>query len=528
MDEAAVAVVGAARRLYPLTAAQRLAADVMLAERLQRCRPLSLPASDVVLSLYPDQVVGRGDQRPSAIRRTLDAARAAVGSSPVLHLLPPYVSDPTDRFSIRDDTSIDPQLGSWSDIQAARPIMLDMVVTQLSVESKLFKRAKRGHASAASKFFNVPESFDLSRMNRPPTFVHLSIGRSVLQIWSTYGAGQVDLDYTNPETAALAIRRLAKIVSSCDWVRLDGIAYAWKESGTDCSNLLRTHDLCELLCAFIKALTRGRCGTLAECDSYTDSRAYECDHLDAVLNYEFPPALVAACLLGEIRPAIDAINHSALTYSSRNTQSFNVGMTHDGITLRPWAPSLADPMRANLNCYIGRSGLRLSERIRAGRKVPYELHNTWYDLAFTRTHNVERAQRLNETVHSVLLASAGVVYTYLPGALGAQSAGGIGRASVRGPLDMRTLPSSRLGAMLSARRIQGLGQTGSLVAEATSEGLLCVRQSVANGTVYCVHNFTDEGRPFTIARAGLNLITGSWAGPTFHLEPFDFIWVLSI
>ena len=100
-------------------------------------------------------------------------------------------------------------------------------------------------------FIDVDPSIDLSDVTRPrslPLLTEFESATGVKHVWTTFSADQVDLNYKNPrvmlrmvETLVEYARRGGRII------RLDAIAYLWKEIGTNCIHLPQTHAAVKLM-----------------------------------------------------------------------------------------------------------------------------------------------------------------------------------------------------------------------------------------------------------------------------------------
>ena len=71
-------------------------------------------------------------------------------------------------------------------------------------------------------------------------------------MWTTFSADQVDLDFHNPDVLLEMIDILLFYAEKgAQFIRLDAIAYLWKEIGTTCIHLPQTHAIIQLLRAVL-------------------------------------------------------------------------------------------------------------------------------------------------------------------------------------------------------------------------------------------------------------------------------------
>ncbi|MDR2661358.1 MAG: sugar phosphorylase, partial [Treponema sp.] len=183
------------------------------------------------------------------------------GAFSYLHILPfhPYSSD--DGFSVIDYRKVDPRLGSWEDLEALKELpvlegklrlVFDFVVNHGSVHSSWFQGFLADEEPYRSWYITRPPDYDWSSVTRPRTHPLLTPftvqGREEpVYVWTTFSADQADYDFSNPEVllefAGILLeyaRRGAGIV------RLDAIAYLWKEDGTSCLHHPKTHAVVKL------------------------------------------------------------------------------------------------------------------------------------------------------------------------------------------------------------------------------------------------------------------------------------------
>ena len=104
-------------------------------------------------------------------------------------------------------------------------------------------------------FITVAGSPDLSQVVRPralPLLTEFSTAAGPKQVWTTFSADQVDLNFKNPEVLLAVLEALLFYVAKgARFIRLDAIAFLWKEIGTSCLHLPQTHRIIQLLRAVL-------------------------------------------------------------------------------------------------------------------------------------------------------------------------------------------------------------------------------------------------------------------------------------
>jgi sucrose phosphorylase len=409
------------QRRYPSAAAsmRRRIDSMVAAHRTGRTSSTSRghwDERDAWLIAYPDQF---GGEVP--LTRLADVYEQHL--SDVLngvHVLPfcPWSSD--DGYSIVDDTAVDPRYGTWADIERlARSgrLMVDAVVNHLSSESALFRGFLAGDPRCAG-FFVVPDpGDDLAPTVRPRTspLVHTFVGSDgPVDVWTTFSADQVDLDYRTPEVLLHAVGvLLGYAVRGAAAIRLDAVSYVWKQPGTTSINLPETHDIVRLLRA---------CLDLADPDvllitetnvPHRENVAYlgteGAREAQAVYQFALPPLVLHSVVSGDVTAL--ASWAAGLGTPPPGTTFFNFLASHDGLGLRPVEGILTDvEVDRMVAAVVGAGGL-VSMRAAGGQHRPYELNTTWRSAVAAGCDD-EIALRRHLASHAVMLSLRGVPGVY--------------------------------------------------------------------------------------------------------------------
>ena len=161
---------------------------------------------------------------------------------------------------------MDPELGTWNDVSELGRhfgLMFDLVINHVSVRSLWFQNYVKGEPPYDRFFLEVDPGADLSRVVRPrslPLLTAVHTDRGVRHMWMTFSADQVDLDYHNPDVLLEMIGVLLLYLQrGARLIRLDAIAYLWKELGTSCIHLRPTHVVVKLLRDLVDAVRPARC-----------------------------------------------------------------------------------------------------------------------------------------------------------------------------------------------------------------------------------------------------------------------------
>ena len=210
-----------------------------------------LSERDALIIAYGDHLQRPGETPLATLRDTLKRLELPVSG---LHLLPfyPYSSD--DGFSVIDYKQVDPALGGWDDVRALCRdfrVMFDGVFNHVSAESAWFQAFLRGETPYTDYFITVDPSADLSQVTRPralPLLTPFERANGRAYVWTTFSDDQIDLNYANPDVLLAVIDVLLFYVEQgAQLIRLDAIAFLWKQIGTSCIHLPQTHLIIQLM-----------------------------------------------------------------------------------------------------------------------------------------------------------------------------------------------------------------------------------------------------------------------------------------
>lgn len=271
-----------------------------------------------------------------------------------VHLLPFYHAiDGADAgFDPTDHTTVDPRLGTWSDIQQLGTqveVMADLIVNHVSSSSPQFRDywAHGAGSPYAGLFLTFDRVFpfgatesDLLRIYRPrpglPFTVQTLANGERRMLWTTFTPQQLDIDVLHPEGEAYLNGILAKFeAAGVRVIRLDAAGYAIKKPGTSCFMIPETYAFIEELTA--RAHARGM-EVLVEIHSYYQQQVEIAKRVDRVYDFALPPLVLHTLFTGNPR-ALKAW----LAISPRN--AITVLDTHDGIGVIDVGADHADPSK---------------------------------------------------------------------------------------------------------------------------------------------------------------------------------------
>ena len=115
-------------------------------------------------------------------------------------------------------------------------LCFDLVLNHVSAQSEYFKGYLAGDSKYQDFFIELKENEDISRVVRPRALplVHKYSSRTGSKYcWTTFSEDQLDFNFKNPAVLLEMLDILLFYVSQGGRIiRLDAIAYLWKELGT--------------------------------------------------------------------------------------------------------------------------------------------------------------------------------------------------------------------------------------------------------------------------------------------------------
>ncbi|MCB0320910.1 MAG: hypothetical protein KDD60_08280, partial [Bdellovibrionales bacterium] len=180
-----------------------------------------------------------------------------------LHLMPIFKSPEGDNdggYAISSYRSIDPRLGTIEDLSTLASdlrrhgisLVLDFVFNHTSDEHEWARLALAGDLEA-QQFYRMfpdrtlPDQYEHSLSEifpdeHPGAFTYRP--RIKKWVWTTFHTYQWDLNYENPAVfSAMAEEMLCLANLGVEVLRLDAIAFLWKQLGTNCENLPQVHQI---------------------------------------------------------------------------------------------------------------------------------------------------------------------------------------------------------------------------------------------------------------------------------------------
>ncbi|MCC7450039.1 MAG: sugar phosphorylase [Anaerolineae bacterium] len=383
----------------------------------------------VTLITYGDTLQHPGEAPLHTLRRFMD--KRLKGVIDTVHILPfyPYSSD--DGFSVIDYYAIDPNLGSWEDVTALSAdyrLMFDAVINHMSVQSPWFQKFLAGDPAFQGMVLTESPDTDLSSVTRPRTTPLLTPfvkhDGQTAHVWTTFSDDQVDLDYRDPQTLLRVLAVLLFYVEQgAQVIRLDAIAYLWKQAGTSCIHLPQTHAVVQLIRAVLDVVAPQVIVITETNVPHAENISYFGDgtnEAQLVYNFTLPPLLLHTLIAGNATKLTDWIN--SLPRPTEHTAFFNFTASHDGIGVRPVEGILNTAEIQQLIAAVEQRGGRVSYKANPdGSSSPYELNITYVDAV--ASPDQPESMRIASFILSqaVMLTLAGVPAVYIHSLLGSHN-----------------------------------------------------------------------------------------------------------
>jgi sucrose phosphorylase len=504
-----------------------------------------LSQRDAILITYGDQI-----QEPDrAPLQTLVefAAQYLDGVVSGIHILPffPYSSD--DGFSVIDYRQVNPDFGTWNDVHRLGErfqLMFDAVINHISRHSAWFQGYLCGKAPYMGYFITVEPGIDLSMVVRPRALPLLTAVETVdgeALLWTTFSEDQVDLNYADPGLMLEIIDLLLFYAAQgAEIIRLDAIAYLWKEIGAPCIHQPQTYEVVRLWRAVLDAVAPGVLLITETNVPHEENISYFGDPLpsggtdQAQLVYQFPlaPLTMHSVLSGDATVltawAEDLDAPAQATF-------FNFTASHDGVGVRP-AEGLLTPEQIQVlaDAAVAHGGYASYKNNEDGTRSVYELNISYFDAlsdpAADEPIEVQVARFM--VSQAIMMSLAGVPGIYVHSLFGSQSwregvaQTGRNRTINRQKLDRAVLESeladpnslrhqvfTSYAALLRARAAEpAFHPFGEQRVLALDRGVFAVLRVAPDdeGRVLCLHNVSDRAKRVAVALADLGMMPDPW------------------
>lgn len=532
---------------------------------------ITFDQKDTILITYPDIVANNSDSPLKTLGTFLSQWVSGVIST--IHILPffPFSSD--DGFSIIDYKQVNPEYGNWEDVRLLGKnfqLMFDAVLNHISASSRWFKGFLEGESKYKDYFITINHDADLSKVFRPrdlPLKTPMETKTGKKFVWTTFSSDHIDLNYHNPQLLLEMIDTLLFYVSKgADYIRLDAVAYIWKEIGTNCIHLPQVHSIVKVfriilneVAPWVKIITETNVPHKDNIRYFGDGE----NEAQLIYNFSLPPLVLHAFHTGNAETLSRWA--SSLVISSKKTTFFNFLASHDGIGVMPVRGILDKEEVEAMANRVKLIGGSVSYKNNAdGTKSPYELNINYLDaLCDPENPNESEAVIAKRflTSQAIMLALKGVPGIYFHSLFGSRNwidgikSTGRARTINREKLQVDSL-DDELNDIGSLRNLVFSGYK-ELLATRTSnaafhpngeqrvinlhKGIFSVLRSSPSGekAVICIHNVQGKTLEMNIRLSDIGIIRTNRLNDllsdkvfivenntaTIKIEPYSVLWL---
>ncbi len=515
---------------------------------------------DVVLITYGDSLNQSGEAPLCTLHKFANSFFKDVFST--IHILPffPFSSD--DGFSVMDFLSVNPQLGTWRDINKLGGdfrLMFDHVLNHVSAKSRWFEKYLEGEEGFNDLAIEVDPSVDLSKVTRPRSLPLLTEFKkstgTIVHLWTTFSADQIDLNYKSIDVLEKIVKALLFYVrQGATIIRFDAIAYLWKEIGTNCIHLSQTHYMVKLFRRILDLVAPNVIIITETNVPHSENVSYFGDGQDEaqmVYNFTLPPLLFYSfakedsMVLSEWAKGLDI--------ESPSNTFFNFTASHDGIGVRPLEGILPKKEINRLIEIVKNNGGDVSYKKNPdGSESPYELNITYIDALLNKKYKSDtyHAQRFLAS-QAIKLALPGVPAVYIHSILGSRnwnegvkqmkSARTINReklqvetvlSQLKDPESFRSKVFDRYMELIKIRKKQSAFHPNAdfEILEIDTRVFAMARYGKKQ-KIYAITNITSQTFSVSLSKDLVpfrmeDLITGKICRTSsFRLNPYQFVWL---
>jgi len=540
--------------------------DPIAVHGLKKEGPLAVSEKDSIVITYGDQFQQKGHTPLDLLGKFFLKEYKDIVSG--IHILPfsPYSSD--DGFSVIDYRKVNPEWGDWEELEKLSPsfrLMFDLVLNHCSAKSPWFQGFLKEESPYKNYFITVPDDTDVSEVVRPralPLLTPFETPSGTKWVWTTFSADQVDLDFSNPEVLAEFVDIILMYAAKgAHIIRLDAIAYLWKELGSSCIHHEKTHSVVRLFRAIFDELAPWVLILTETNVPHTENISYFGSGLDEahmVYQFSLPPLTLHAFITGNSTYLQKWA--SSLPQPDGNTTFFNFLASHDGVGVTPAKGLLNQEELQKLYNAVQERGGRISYKDTPQGPIPYELNISYRDGIAEKDLDSEKRSRKFLCSQAIMLSMAGVPGIYVHSLLGSGNYpkgvedSGINRRINREKFQMDILEkeleiqgslrnqiASGYKELLLVRRSQeAFHPKASQKILQTPSSLFALVRGEGESAILCVHNITGnfvnlslssedlpgfQGNGYNLTTRKKQPLSRTKKGWEISLEPFEILWM---
>ena len=496
------------------------------------------------LIAYGDSILREGQTPLATLNEVLSETIA--GAITDVHLLPmfPFTSD--DGFSVTDYYKINPQYGTWEDIEHLSKnyrLMFDFVANHMSKDSEWFQSFLQEEEDFKEAFVIFDEEFDASNTVRPRTspLFHNYKGKKV---WTTFSKDQVDVNIKDPKMFARLTEVLLTYASKgAASIRLDAIGFLWKESGSRSIHLWQTHEVIKIWRKLLEELSPNTQIITETNVPHEENISYfgKNDEANQVYQFPLPPLVLHSFTVGDAQK----LSAWAKGIEGRgDTETFfNFLASHDGIGMRPTEGILSNVERNNLVEKVVENGGEISYKENTdGSRSVYELNINYSEALRNKGETDEIAVEKMKAAHSILFSVIGVPAIYYHSLFGSRNDykgvldSGINRRINREKLSAERLldelksDSYRNGIYTGLKKMlekraqyKAFSPYGKQEILDIDKRVFAVKRTHLNQEIISITNVSNQ-KVTLFDLEGMDIIKEKTIPKQMELEPYAYIW----
>ena len=297
--------------------------------------------------------------------------------------------------------------------------MTDLVSNHCSSRSLWFEQFKKNQKPGVNFFIEISPKTNIKKVVRPRTSSLLQEINTISgkkYVWCTFGPDQPDLNYKNPDV----LIEMMKIVKhyldmGTQILRLDAVAFLWKDLKTNCVNLPQTHEIVRLIRTIIDHHSNDTYLITETNIPNRENLSYFGNRNEAHLVYNFalPPLILHTLLNNTSQKLKNWLMR--MPPAMFGTTYFNFIASHDGIGLRPVENILE---KTEINALVQNSKKAngvISYRTQGEKREPYEINISLFDaFKYHIKDGVDNFQiERFICAHTIMLAMEGIPAFYI-------------------------------------------------------------------------------------------------------------------
>ena len=304
--------------------------------------------------------------------------------------------------------------------------MADLVINHCSSESEWFQQFLNNQLPGKNFFLDYEEKFDTSKIVRPRSHDLLQLFKTKKNekyVWCTFSRDQVDLNFKNKDVLIEFLKIIKFYLDQgISILRLDAVAFLWKELGTNCINLNETHEIIKLFRLLLDASSQ-------KTFLITETNLPNKENLDyfgngneaqLIYNFSLPPLILYSMLYGNSTILRKWL--MSMPPPMEGTTYFNFIASHDGIGMRPAEGLISEK---NIKAILKRMkefGGEVSYRKVENKSKPYEINIALIDALKGTIDNLDNFQiQRFICAHAIMLSLEGIPAIYVHSFFGTEN-----------------------------------------------------------------------------------------------------------